>query len=197
MATRNTNLESTDEQSRAERAKDEAGRLGETAKQEAGQVFEDAKQQGRELFTDTADRIKEEARGQTQRASENLRSLSSEFRSMADSSQDQGSAVSWVRMGADRIESIADRLDSGGVEGLVQDVGDFARRNPTTFLAVTFSAGLIAGRLMKNMNMTQVTSGSTESGGDTQIAVDLASGSQQSRSESQRTDEEETVRVGS
>jgi hypothetical protein len=43
-------------------------------------------------------------------------------------------------------------LETGGVEGLVQDVGGFARRNPTAFLALTFGAGLLVGRFVKNMD---------------------------------------------
>jgi hypothetical protein len=60
-------------------------------------------------------------------------------------------------MGADGIESLADRLDTRGVEGLVEDVGGFARRNPTAFLALTFGAGLLVGRFVKNMDGEGVT----------------------------------------
>jgi hypothetical protein len=134
-----------------ERAKKEAGRLAETAKSEASDVVDVAKDQGRRLLEDAQQRLTAEAGSQTRRASENLRAMSSDFRTMAEASQ-QGTAASWVRMGADGIESLADRLDTGGVEGLVQDVGGFARRNPTAFLALTFGAGLLVGRFVKNMD---------------------------------------------
>lgn len=198
MATTKTNPQSTEEQSAAERAKQEAGRVGETAKHEAGQVIEDAKQQSRELLTGAADRMKQEAQGQTQRASENLRAMSSDFRTMAESSQGQGTAASLVRMGAERMESVADRLDSGGLEGVMRDVGDFARRNPTTFLTVTFGAGLLAGRLVKNMDMERVASGSPQTGASPHpAAADLSSNIQQPEAESRRPDTEASVGVGS
>jgi hypothetical protein len=132
-------------------AKEEAGRLAETAKSEASEVVGVAKDQGRRLLADAQERLTEEAGNQTRRASENLRAMSSDFRTMAEAT-DQGTAASWVRMGADGIESLADRLETGGVEGLVQDVGGFARRNPTAFLALTFGAGLLVGRFVKNMD---------------------------------------------
>jgi hypothetical protein len=139
-----------------ERAKEEAGRLAETAKSEASEVVDVAKDQGRRLMADAQQRLTAEAGNQTRRASENLRAMSSDFRTMADATE-QGAAASWVRMGADGIESLADRLDTGGVEGLVQDVGGFARRNPTAFLALTFGAGLLVGRFVKNVDGNGVT----------------------------------------
>ena len=162
MATTNTDTETTQEQSTAERAKEEAARVGEAAKEEVGQVVEEAREQGRALLADATDRLKGEAQHQSQRAAENLRSISTDFRTMAQSTQGSGTAVTWVRMGAEQIDGLAERLEVGGFDGLVKDVGGFARRNPTTFLALTFGAGLVAGRVVKNMDMDRI----TESGRD-------------------------------
>jgi hypothetical protein len=139
-----------------DRAKEEAGRLAETAKSEASEVVDVAKDQGKRLLADAQQRLTAEAGTQARRASESLRAMSSDFRTMAEAAQ-QGTASSWVRMGADGIESLADRLDSKGVEGVVQDVGGFARRNPTAFLALTFGAGLLVGRLVKNLDGEEFT----------------------------------------
>lgn len=162
MATTNTDTETTQEQSTAERAKEEVGRVGEAAKEEVSQVVEGAREQGRALLADATDRLKGEAQHQSQRAAENLRSVSTDFRTMAQSTQGSGTAVTWVRMGADQIDALAERLEVGGFDGLVKDVGGFARRNPTTFLALTFGAGLVAGRVVKNMDLDRI----TESGHD-------------------------------
>jgi vacuolar-type H+-ATPase subunit H len=135
-----------------ERAKEEVGRVVETAQTEASQVVDVAKDQGRRVLTDAQERLTAEAESQTRRASENLRAMSSDFRAMAETSTQQGTAASLVKMGADGIESFADRLDTGGLEGLVQDVGGFARRSPTAFLALTFGAGLLVGRIVKNID---------------------------------------------
>ncbi|HEX2421013.1 MAG TPA: hypothetical protein VHL55_05380 [Acidimicrobiia bacterium] len=154
----------TQEQSTTERAKEEVGRVGEAAKEQVGQVVDEAREQGRALLADATDRLKGEAQHQSQRAAENLRSISTDFRAMAQSTEGSGTAVTWVRMGADQIDGLAERLEVGGFDGLVKDVGGFARRNPTTFLALTFGAGLVAGRLVKNMDMDRITESGRDAG---------------------------------
>lgn len=139
--------------STGETAKDEAGRLTEDIKHEAGRVADEARQQGRELMGETKERLREEADRQTGRTASGLKSMSSELHSMADKSEQPESGVAtWVRRGADEIDSFANRLDRDGIDGVVRDLSDFARRNPTTFLLTTFGAGLLVGRLMKNMD---------------------------------------------
>lgn len=153
-------------ESTGDTVKEEAGRLTEDAKHEAGRVADEAKQQGRELMGETKDRLRQEADRQTGRTASGLKSVSGELRSMADSSEQPESGVAtWVRRGADEIESFASRLDRDGIEGVARDLGDFARRNPTTFLVTTFGAGLLAGRLMKNTGETS-TRGSRVRQGD-------------------------------
>jgi len=140
-----------------ETVKEEAGRLTEDVKHEAGRVADEVKQRGRELMGETKDRLREEADRQTGRTASGLRSMSGELRSMADSSEQPESGVAtWVRRGADEVDSFARRLDRDGIEGVARDVSDFARRNPTTFLVTTFGAGLLVGRLMKNTNVNRM-----------------------------------------
>jgi hypothetical protein len=132
-------------------ALEEAGNLKEDVKREAGIVADEAKRQGRELLGETKERLREEADQQAGRTASGLKSMSNELRSMADNSeQPQSGLASWIRRGADEIDSFAGRLDRDGIDGVMRDVSDFARRNPTTFLVTTFGAGLVAGRLMKN-----------------------------------------------
>ena len=131
--------------------------MGEAAKEEMSHLVDEAKEQGRSLVSEASDRLKGEAQLQSDRVADNLRALSTDLRTMAQSADGSGTAVTWVRMGADRFEGLAERLEDRGFEGLMEDVGNFARRTPTTFLVLTFGAGLIAGRAIKNMDTTQVT----------------------------------------
>lgn len=148
----------TGTESMKDAAKDETERLKEDAKREAGRVTDEVKRQGRELIGETQERIRQEADRQAGRTASGLKSMSSELRSMADNSeQPQSEVASWVRRGAEQIDSFADRLDRNGAEGVVRDLSNFARRNPTTFLIGTFGAGLLAGRLMKNMDQDHMT----------------------------------------
>jgi hypothetical protein len=123
-------------------------------------VADEARQQGRELMGETKERLRKEADRQTGRTASGLKSMSSELHSMADNSEQPASGVAtWVRRGADEIDSFANRLDRDGIDGVVREVSDFARRNPTTFLLTTFGAGLLVGRLMKNMDGDRVMPG--------------------------------------
>jgi hypothetical protein len=155
MATTSTQTDSA-ESSTAERAKEEAGRVAEAAKDEVGQLVDSAKDQGRALLSEATDKLRDEVQHQGHRAAENLRSFSSELRTMAQSTEGSGTAGTWVRMGADRFERFADRIEDEGFDGIASDVGNFARRSPMTFLALTFGAGLIAGRVIKNMDTSHL-----------------------------------------
>lgn len=174
MTTTNTEVGGPEEQSVTERAKEGASRVAGSARQEAGDLFEETRHQSRALLTEAKDRAIEEARRQAGHTAENLRSMSSELHSMAESSDaPQGTAASWVRMGADEIASFATRLEGEGIEGVMRDVGNFARRRPTAFLAVTFGAGLLAGRLVKNMDTEKMKEAGREaiSGSDTEAVA--------------------------
>jgi hypothetical protein len=156
MATTNTDTQKV-EQSTAEKAREEAARVGDVAREEVGQLVEEAKDQGRGLLSETSERLKGEAQHQSQRVAENLRTLSSDLRTMANSADGSGTAATWVRIGADRFDGFAERLEQRGLDGVMEDVGNFARRTPMTFLALTFGAGLIAGRAIKHMDTGQLT----------------------------------------
>lgn len=146
--------------STGETVKEEAGRLTEDVKHQAGRVADEARQQGRELMDETKVRLREEADRQAGRTASGLKSMSSELRSMADHAEQPTSGVAtWVRRGAEEIDSFANRLDRDGIDGVARDVSDFARRNPTAFLLTTFGAGLLVGRLMKNVDGDRVMQG--------------------------------------
>ena len=157
MATTETEWQESEPQSTTERAKEEASRVGDAVQEQAGQVFDEAKDQSRQLLSEAKSRLREEAKRQGAHTAGNLRGLATDVHSMVDSADRTQSPVgSWMKMGADGIDSLADRLDTDGFEGLIRDVGDFARRNPTTFLVGAFSAGFLAGRVVKNADTARI-----------------------------------------
>ena len=157
METTETEWQESEAQSTTERAKEEASGVGDAAQEQAGQVLDEAKDQGRQLLTEAKSRLREESKRQSGHTAENLRGLATDVHSMVDSADSTQSPLgSWMRMGADSIDSLADRLDVDGFEGLIRDVGDFARRNPTTFLVGAFSAGFVAGRVVKNADPARI-----------------------------------------
>ena len=152
-------------------ARDEASRVKDEAQHEVGRVKDEATRQGRQLYEEARQRVESEADQRTHQAAEGLRSFSSDLRSMADGSDTRTPAATWAQQGAGRLETFADRLESRGFEGLTSDVSRFARRNPGTFLAAALGAGLVVGRVMKNMGSDDGDGAVGAGAGRTQQAV--------------------------
>ena len=155
-------VESGDQESssKTQTAKDEAANLAQTAKDSGGQVASTAKQQGQQVVSEAADharslvdetrqQLSEQAGSQQQRAATGLRSLGDELGSMADNSEQSGLGAQIARQAADQVQDVAKWLDSRDPKGLLEDVRDFARRRPGTFLLGAALAGLAAGRLTR------------------------------------------------
>lgn len=148
-----TDQERTPEEGTRERVARESSQMVDSARAEGERVVGEARRQGRELLEETQVRVREEARRQTERTAQGLRSFSGELRSMAEASERPDSQVAtWVRRSAEGVDSLAERLDREGLEGLMYDVRGWARQNPSAFLLTTFGAGLLLGRVMKNMD---------------------------------------------
>lgn len=54
-----------------------------------------------------------------------------------------------IERSAARIERVADTLDGSDLRAVVQNVEDFARREPLVFLGGAFATGLLAARFLK------------------------------------------------
>jgi hypothetical protein len=70
---------------------------------------------------------------------------------MAGVTDQQGLARTLAEESASAAEQFANRLEDGGVERLVADARSWARRNPGTFLLGALAAGVVVGRLVRNM----------------------------------------------
>jgi hypothetical protein len=57
--------------------------------------------------------------------------------------------VDVTRDAGQRIDALAERLDARGIQGLMGDVGSFARRRPGTFLLGALATGFVAGRVVR------------------------------------------------
>lgn len=63
--------------------------------------------------------------------------------------EDAGRSLDLVRDASRRLRGAADRVDDLGVRGVVDEVGDFARRRPVLFLAGAAAAGVLVGRMAR------------------------------------------------
>ncbi|CAL9346728.1 hypothetical protein SUDANB121_00393 [Nocardiopsis dassonvillei] len=150
-----------------------AGELAGTAREAAGEVASTAGEQARSLSAearseavhvaeDVRSRLREEAREQTRRTSQNLRQWSDELSSMADQGVPGSPVRDVVRQVAQGGQGAADFLERRGIDGLIEETKDFARRRPVAFLAGAALAGFVAGRVLK------ASSDFTDRGGDEQ-----------------------------
>ena len=130
--------------------KEAAQHVGETASEEARKVAGEAKTQAKSLLSDLQTDLRDQAGKQQERVAGNLRSMSEEFNTMLGaSSGGQGSEL--VGMAGRRAEQVASWLENRDPGTMVEEVRRFARRRPGAFLAIAAGAGLVAGRLARNL----------------------------------------------
>lgn len=143
-------------------AKQQAGQLADTAKTSANDVAQsakaaatdvagEAKRQAKDLFHESRAELVEQAGAQQQRVAAGLRSLGEELGGMARSSEQPGMAADLVSQAASRADSVASWLDARDPGSLLDEVKQFARRSPGTFIGLAAIAGVVAGRLTKNL----------------------------------------------
>jgi hypothetical protein len=142
-------------------------------KEQARQVASEVKSQTRNVAADVRDRVGTEARSQNDRLADGLRRFSDELDEMVSGRDDSPArgVVSQVSAGGRRV---ADYLAANGPEGVLNEVQDFARRRPGTFLAVAAAAGFVAGRLGKSVLTAASSDGDEGSGGRVAQAVPAA-----------------------
>jgi hypothetical protein len=138
-------------------AADVASTVGEGAKETAGEVVTQAKAVAGEardqlstMFDQTRSELAQQADARTKQAAGGLRTLAGQVEALADGRpQDAGPLAGVLADARSRVSTMADRLESAGPQGVIDDVSSFARRRPLVFLAVAAGAGFAAGRLAR------------------------------------------------
>jgi len=134
----------------AEPAGSEASHVTDTAKDQARQVKEEVTTQARGLMGQAKREVRDQSRSQADQMVQNIRRVSNQAEALAAGRVDEaGNVADYVRRAGDQVRQIADRFDQRGVDGLVNDVQDFARRRPGTFLLGCAAAGFVTGRLIR------------------------------------------------
>ncbi|MFI8187815.1 hypothetical protein ACIF8T_03250 [Streptomyces sp. NPDC085946] len=164
----------------ADQAKQAASQVAGTAAEQARAVAGEARQQVGTVVGDLRSRAMDEAEGQTRRAAGTLRQWAQDLSGLAENARDDSPARSLVSQAADRGNRAADYLEKQGVDGLLTDLQDFARRRPGAFLGGALLAGLAVGRLAKVAGSASRSGGSGQgqAGGAPQPGELYAPGSQ-------------------
>jgi hypothetical protein len=143
----------------ADRAKSEASQVTDTAKDQARQVKDQAATQARGLVDQAKSELRDQGRSQTDHAAQAIRRVADQATALAEGRVDEaGPVADYARRAGDQARQVADRFSQRGVEGVITDVQDFARRRPGAFLLGCAAAGFVAGRLIRG--------GAASSGGD-------------------------------
>ncbi|WP_159617429.1 hypothetical protein [Arthrobacter zhaoguopingii] len=131
-----------------------AQHVAQTAASEAKNVAAEAGTQAKNLVSGLGSDIKSQAGAQQQKATEGLRSISDELRSMADKS-DNKMVSNLVQQASQRTSAVAGWLENRDATDILDDVKGFARRRPGAFLAIAAGAGLVVGRLTRGLTGAQ------------------------------------------
>lgn len=154
MTTTQTSGNPTDEPGAREKAQhvagtaaDEGRRVAGTARQETSHVAGEARDQARELLSQARTQVEEQSREQQQHLAGTVRTFSDDLSDMA--SDRNGLASDLARETANRARSLASQLENREPRDLLEDVREFARRRPGTFLLGALTAGLVVGRFTR------------------------------------------------
>ena len=146
-------------------AKSEAQNVAGTAKDQAQQVVGEATQQARDLAGELRTQVQEQTSVQRDRLVSTLQDIGEELRQMADGSDRSGLASELARQAADRVQGLTGYVQNSQGGDLLEDVRNYARRRPGTFLLGAAVAGVLAGRLTRG---AKAASSSGSSGGSAQ-----------------------------
>lgn len=133
----------------AEAGKQAAGQVAQQATEQAKDVAHEATRQARNLVGEARNQLSEQAGAQHRSLVTNLRSLADELSSMAQRSENQGTATEIVGQAGDRAHSVANWLDQREPGDLLGEARSFAQRRPGAFLLGAVVAGVVAGRLTR------------------------------------------------
>ncbi|RKS08368.1 hypothetical protein DFP74_4065 [Nocardiopsis sp. Huas11] len=161
---------------RAEAARSAASGVASSAKDQVRSLAEETRAETGHVVDDVQDRVRKEMGNLTGMASDHLRQWSQDLESMAEHGRSESPVGGVVRQVAESGTETADFLEDRGVEGLLAETRDLARRRPVAFLVGAAVAGFTLGRLLKaSSSASQDDGGSarTEAGEHAQTSAPL------------------------
>lgn len=125
--------------------------LAGAVREEAAEVTDELWAQSRQLVRETTEQVRTQAEAQTERLAETLRRLSNEGYALAQGRPNEATTVSsYIVQAAERLEQLAEEIQSRGVDGLAEEVQYLARRRPAAFILGAALVGFGAGRLIRS-----------------------------------------------
>jgi hypothetical protein len=156
---------------------DQAKNVLGTAKDEASSVIGEAKWQAKDLYAQTQRELKDQANTQQQRLAGGLRSVSDDLNSLASGQPTSGGmATDLVRQVSSRLSSASSWIGDRDPGTLLQEVKQYARRKPGTFILLAAAAGVVAGRLTRALASNASDNASSGNGTATRTGMPVTTG---------------------
>ncbi len=134
----------------ARTASQDVKELATTLKDQAGQVSGELRDQALQLVDEAKSLLQSRADSQTERVAQGLRRLGNKAGAVAQGwPNDESTVRQYVWQLAEKLDQAADEIELRGVDGLVDEVQSFARRNPTAFIVGAAAVGFGVGRILR------------------------------------------------
>lgn len=134
----------------ASSARDASQHVAAEAKAQAGDLAHEARDQVRQLWGETRGQLSAQLGEQNGRLGAGIRGFGQDLQGMADGSEST-TASAVVREIGSQAARVGSWFEDRGPEGVLDDVRDFARRRPGTFLLTAVVAGVVVGRLARGL----------------------------------------------
>ena len=129
---------------------EQARRVASTTQDEAREVVRGANEQARRLVGETRDELRSQANAQVDRLAQGLNDVSRQLRSMGEKGE-PGAVSDMAREAAVRTQLVSERLRGGGIDDVLSQLRNAGRNRPGLFFLGAFGAGLVAGRVVRNL----------------------------------------------
>lgn len=122
-----------------------------TAKEEATNVVVEAGGQARDIARQAVSELQTQAGTQQQKVAGLVHSYASELGSLASGEGSSGPITDLAQRAADKAKEVGSWLENREPRDVVQELSSFARRRPGAFLVGAAVAGVVVGRLTRNL----------------------------------------------
>jgi hypothetical protein len=151
--------------------------LASTASEQAASVGSVAMEQARSVLDTTTHEVRHQADVRLRDLAEQARGIQSEIDALLDGRpEDGGRTADVARTVSRQIGRMAERADDLGVQGVLEEVSDLARRRPVLFLAGAAATGVLVGRMARAGKEAQSQPSSDRRPGASPETVDLTTG---------------------
>lgn len=120
------------------------------ASEQTRAVAQEAKVQAQQLLADTKSELQAQADARGRQAADHLRTMSGSISALLDGRpSDAGQMLGYLEQAKSKVDDVAQRIETRGPQGVIDDLSSFARRRPAVFLLAAGAAGFTVGRLAR------------------------------------------------